>query len=218
MFPNNPAWSWPYLVSTRLRGTAWHAAALDLSQQESVARQLGQVIRRLHALPPPPGPNWQRDWLAELRASCVERQRTWGVLPPRLIDQIAAYLAPPSAERRLIHTDLHDHHIFVQRGVRDGRLVGIIDWGDALFTDPYYELPALHLHTFRGDRRLLAAFLDGCRWPVDDAFTHHAMTMALLYEFNVLDGLPTLFDLDAIGTLTELANLLWTPASIRMAT
>jgi aminoglycoside phosphotransferase (APT) family kinase protein len=207
LFAEDQGWPWPYLVSARLDGIAWHAAALARPEWEHVARQLGQVVRRLHTLPPPPGPTWERDWLAELRAGCVERQRRWSVLPPHLVDQIAGYLAPPSPERRLIHADLHDHHIFVQ----GARLVGIIDWGDALLADPYYELPALHLHTFRGDRGLLATFLDGYGWGPGTDFAHRAMTMALIYEFNVLDGLSTLFDLHAIGTLAELADLLWGP-------
>jgi len=201
-------WSWPYLIVSRLSGVSWHEAALDAPGQEHLARQLGRVIRRLHGLPPPPDPVWQRDWLAELRATCVERQRQWGILPARLIDQIASFLPEPSPTRGLIHADLHDHHLFVQAG----SLVGIVDWGDALFADPYYELPALHFHTFRGNRRLLAAFLDAYGWRVGADFAHRAMAMSLLYEFNVLDGLPTLVNVDMVGTLSELAHLLWDPA------
>ncbi len=207
-------WPWPYLIVTRLDGIAWSDAAITPADQERIARQLGAVIRRLHDLPPPAGSHWERDWLAELRATCVERQRRWGILPAHLVEQIEAYLAPPSPERRLIHADLHDHHVFVgrggiSRGVEGTHLIGIIDWGDALFADPYYELAALHFHTFRGNRRMLGAFLDGYAWPVGTDFAHRAMTMALLYEFNVLDGLRTLVDLDAITTLSELATLLW---------
>jgi len=202
-------WPWPYLIVSRLPGVSWHEAALDAVGQERVARQLGRVIRRLHGLQPPPGPVWQRDWLAELRASCAERQRQWDILPGRLIDQIAAFLPEPSPTRCLIHADLHDHHLFVQ----DGSLVGIVDWGDALFADPYYELPALYFHTFRGDRHLLAAFLDAYGWTVGADFAQRAMAMSLLYEFNVLDGLPTLVNLEAITTLSELANHIWGPLS-----
>jgi aminoglycoside phosphotransferase (APT) family kinase protein len=196
---------------TRLDGIAWTDAALSSSDQARIAHQLGRVIRQLHTVSPPSDPVWDRDWLAEHRATCVQRQRQWGVLPSRLIEQIEAYLAPPSPERRLVHADLHDHHIFVRQPVEGADLVGIVDWGDALLTDPYYELPALHLHTFRGDRRLLGAFLDGYGWPVGLDFAHRAMTMTLLYEFNVLDGVRTLVDLEAVTSLSELATRLWTP-------
>jgi hygromycin-B 7''-O-kinase len=203
-------WPWPYLVLTRVSGTPWSKAGLDLAQQARVAGEVGRMVRRLHDLPPPTDPVWERDWLAELRATCVERQRRWKMLPARLIDQIDGYLATPAPDRRLVHADLHWHHLFVQHG----RLTGIIDWGDAILADPYYELPALHFHTFGGDNHLLAAFLEGYRWEVGPDFAHRAMTMTLLYEFNVMNQLHRLVDLDSIATLEDLAQQLWTPAPL----
>jgi hygromycin-B 7''-O-kinase len=198
-------WPWPYLITTRLAGTAWSDATLDLPERQSLARQLGRIIRRVHDLLPPSGPIWERDWVAEHRAGCVDRHRRWGMLPTRLIDQIDGFLAGRSDVRRLVHADLHDHHLFVT----GAHLVGIIDWGDALLADPYYELPALHLGTFKGDRRLLAAFLDGYGWLVGPDFARRAMTMTLVHEFNPLGGLRSTVDLNAVATLDELADLLW---------
>jgi hygromycin-B 7''-O-kinase len=198
-------WHWPYLVMSRLAGSCWWDAALDRTAQEALARQLGAAIGDLHALPIPHDPFWQRDWIAEWGATCAERQRRWRALPTHLIDQIEAYLLIPHAERRLLHADLHDHHVFVE----GDRLVGIIDWGDAIVADPYYELPALHLHTFNADRDLLAAFLDGYGWPPDADFARRAMSMALIYPFNVLDRVARTTSLAAIRTLDELADLVW---------
>jgi aminoglycoside phosphotransferase (APT) family kinase protein len=175
---------------TRIDGACWSDAAL----------------RDLHAVPVPTGAFWQRDWIGEWRATCVERQRRWRLLPPHLIDQIDEYLlVPPDADRRLLHADLHDHHAFVQHG----RLVGIVDWGDAIVADPYYELPALHLGTFDADRHVLAAFLDGYGWPSDADFTRRAMSMALLYQFDVLHPVARTMDLAAVPTLDALADLIW---------
>ena len=199
-------WRWPYLVMTRIEGASWWDAALTRIEQETVARQLGVAMRALHGLPVPGDPFWARDWLAEWRATCVERQRRWRLLPPHLIDQIEAYLLlPPRAERRLLHADLHDHHVFVD----GGRLVGIVDWGDAVVADPYYELPALHLLTFNADRRLLAAFLDGYGWPAHADFARRAMSMAIVYQFDVLHRVARATDLGAIPTLDALAELVW---------
>jgi aminoglycoside phosphotransferase len=201
-------WRWPYLITTRLTGAAWADAALAPAGRAALAHQLGAVVLRLHDLPPPTGPIWERDWLAELRASCVERQRRWGTLPAQLIDRIDAYLLAPRPERRLLHADLHDHHLFVD----GGRLVGIVDWGDAVVADPYYELPALHLGTFGADGRLLAAFLDGYGWRLDPDFVRRAMSMTLLHEFDVLRDLPRRGQLGAIreiATIEELADVIW---------
>jgi hypothetical protein len=202
-------WPWPYLIMTRLSGRTWREAALPPGAREQVARQLGAVIRRVHDLPPPAEPLWQRDWIAVLRANCVERHRTWATLPPHLIDQIAGYLAPPQPVRRLLHADIHEEHLFVADGPDGARLLGIIDWGDALYGDPYYELPALHLGTFFGDKRLLAAFLDGYGWEQGPDFVWRAMTMTLVFEFNVLRKTSEAINLDNVATLHELADLLW---------
>jgi hygromycin-B 7''-O-kinase len=125
------------------------------------------------------------------------------MLPEPLLNQIDHYLAPPSDERRLVHADLHSDRIFV----RDGRLAGIIDWGDALCGDPYYELPSLFFGTFGRSKPLLRTFLDAYSWPVAPDFAHRAMTMTLVHEFNPLgDALPSF---EGIQTLHDLAESLW---------
>lgn len=198
-------WPWPYLITTRLAGTAWSNAPLASNEREAVAQQLGRVMRRVHALPTPTGPTWERNWLGELAASCADRHRTRGMLPRHLVEQIDGFLAEPSIVRSPVHADLHDNHIFVDRA----RLVGIIDWGDAFLADPYYDLPSLHLITFKADKRLLRAFLDGYEWDVGFDFARRAMSMTLVHEFDPLGGVRATTDLDSIPTLTELADLLW---------
>jgi aminoglycoside phosphotransferase len=198
-------WPWPYLITSRMGGRAWADAPPSSPDGEAIARRLGEVIRRVHALPAPAGPTWERDWLGELRARCADRHRERGVLPRHLVEQIPAYLAPPSETRRPVHADLHAQHIFVE----GDRLVGIIDWGDAFLADPYYDLPALHLLTFRADKRLLRAFLEGYEWELGPRFAHRAMTMTLVHEFDPLGGLRGAIDVAAIPTLGELARRLW---------
>ena len=135
--------------------------------------------------------------------TCSVRHRRLRILPEFLTEQIDDYLAPPSDERRLVHADLHGDHIFVQ----DGHLAGIIDWGDALCGDPYYDLPELFFGTFGGSKLLLRAFLDAYGWPFAADFAHRAMTMTLLHEFNSLgNALPPL---EGISTLRDLEEILW---------
>jgi hygromycin-B 7''-O-kinase len=198
-------WPWPYLITTRLSGSAWRTAALGPGDRKSLARQLGRVVRRMHDLPPPAGRLWKRDWLAEFRADCVDRHRRWGTLPGHLVDQIEAYVVAPSPVRRLVHADLHADHLFVA----GADLVGVIDWGDALVADPYYELPAMHLDTFGWSKPLLAAFLEGYGWEVTADFARRAMSMTLLHRFDVLRGVGQAVDLNAVRTLDELADFLW---------
>ncbi len=100
-----------------------------------------------------------------------------------------------------------------------GRLEGgrwhslaLIDFGDAMPGNLYYELVALHLDLFHGDKRLLAAYLDayGLDEPARRQLPVRAMNMALLHRFNVLEPVfehnP---NLRLIPTLNELADVLW---------
>ena len=204
-------WSWPYVITNRLAGVSWRDARLSAEDQESVSVQLGGLMRQIHELACPEGAVWRRDVLGDLRATCVGRHRMWRTLPPRLVAQIDSFLSPPSVTRRLVHADLHADHIFVD----GGRLVGVIDWGDALFGDPYYELPALYFGTLDGQKQLLRAFLDGYQWEVTSDFATRAMSMTLLHEFNPLDGHTP--PLTAVANLQDLASLLWDPRSCTRA-
>ena len=219
-------WPWPYLITTRLSGTPWRTAGLDATAQEQVAHELGAAMRCVHELPVPDGAYWTRDWVGERRAGCVERHRRWGSLPPALIEQIDDYLdrpplsatcppsppSPPSVTPRcLVHGDLHAEHVFIATDSAGLRLTGIIDWGDALACDPHYELPALRCGTFGGERRLLRAFLDGYGWThsAGEELIHRAMTMTLLFEFNVLHDVAPRIAERAPHTLDEVARFLW---------
>jgi len=203
LFPQR--WRWPYVVMTRLPGTPWSSGPPPGTTKIAVAEQLGRTLRHIHDLPCPPGRVWSSDLLTDLRATVVQRHRRWKILSPRLIEQIDRYLAAPSFDRRLIHADLHDNHLLVAKG----RLQGVIDWGDALYADPDYELPSLHFGTFRGDCRLLRTFLDSYGWPVGPDFALRAMTMALIHEFCPLWHIRPLPD--DISTLKALADRLWSP-------
>lgn len=82
-----------------------------------------------------------------------------------------------------------------------------IDWGDAMVTDPYYELAALHLGTFHADKDLLRVFLDAYGWPVDAHFARRAMQTALMHRFDVLSDVAG--QLVQADTFDQLAEHLW---------
>jgi hypothetical protein len=76
----------------------------------------------------------------------------------------------------------------------------------------YYELVALHLDLFHGEKRLLAAYLDA--YGLDEQARRklpiRAMKMALLHRFDVLGPV---FEreprLRQVSTLDQLAGMLW---------
>ena len=109
----------------------------------------------------------------------------------------------------LIHADLTRDHLLGR--VVDGRWqsLALIDFGDAMTGDLLYELSALHLDMFRGEKRLLRAFLDayGMTEEARAALPHQALATSLLHQFNDFEALEP--GRLAARTLEELADDLW---------
>ena len=207
---DDPDAPWPYLITTRMSGVAWQHAELSADQRLSVAAELGRQIRRVHALRPS-GNATHEHWPAPPMAAAVLHSS----LPGHLIAQIDDYLARLGPlERIFVHGDLMCRHVFVE----NGRLAGMIDWGDAMVTDRHYDLAKLHLDLFNGDKSLLRAFLEASNWPVGQDFPQKAMAIALYrqaygvvqhHTMDVFYNLAALLPLPDIDTLDELATELF---------
>jgi hygromycin-B 7''-O-kinase len=229
LFPSEGGWRWPYLVSTFLPGRSLGEVYAVVREEEraAIARILGRWLKELHRVPLDDArtlrPEWQpfADWLLQQRAACVESHRRWQSLPaPRLIEQLEGFLPPVealldrSAPPLLLHCDLNADHLLGEFQGERWIPSGIIDFGDAKVGDIFYELVALHLGLFHGDRRLLRIFLQayGSDLLTRPDFPHRAMYFTLLHEFDVLGSIfehrPALRE---APTLADLADQLWNP-------
>lgn len=201
---------WPYLVTSRMPGTASWRANLSEGQWRRLAEDVGQQVRRLHALPPSGGTT-QGDWpgldmAAALRASS---------LPPHLIAQADAFLGSlPPVDQAFVHGDITANHVYVE----NGRLVGLIDWGDALVADRHTELIQIYRDLFRCDRALFGTFLMASQWPVGPDFPRLALGHALHrqcigfaqhHSMDVFEPIAARYPLDGFATLDDLADALF---------
>jgi hygromycin-B 7''-O-kinase len=202
--------AWPYLVTTRMSGVSWRNAELSVEQKLSVAADLGGQMRRVHALRAASVAT-HADWSAVNVTAAAEHSS----LPPHLIAQIDEYLARLAPfDRVFCHGDLVANHVLVE----NGRLAGIIDWGDAMVTDRHYELIQPYRDMFGCDKALLRAFLEASDWPVGKDFPRQALGLALYrqavglaqhHTMDVFEPIAVLFPLQDIGTLDELATQLF---------
>lgn len=197
---------WPYLVSTRMPGKAWGLLGLSEAGRASIAVELGERVRRMQALPTaclPPHPDW-----AARRATEAARHSS---LPAHLVAQVDDYLVGTElTDPVFVHGDLTPRHVFVA----DGRLSGIIDWGDATASDRHYELAQLHRALFWCDKALLRVFLDAADWPVGPTFARDALRMMLHrqavghvqhHSMDVFEPVAAVIPLRDVATLDELA-------------
>ncbi len=199
---------WPYLLMTRVIGQPWIEAGMSADEKSAVAADLGRQVLRISALAATSNIATPATWHGP---SLVEAARQT-VLPPRLIAQVADYVAGTDEEDAVfVHGDLMFRHVYVAHG----RLAGIIDWGDAVVTDRHYELAQIQLNLFDGDKTLLRTFLDHSNWPVEPTFPRRALTRAFHRQavglaqhrtMDVFHKLPRLLPLEDIATLDELAE------------
>ncbi len=220
--PPGTAWEWPYLVYGYIAGESMGQVFARLSQAEKIAaaEQLGGWVRALHELPLPASGPFEPDWagfcrfLAEQRASCAARQAAWGNLAPDLVAGLADFLPPggedwylPGVHPHLIHADLTADHLFGRADISGWQACALIDFGDARTGSLEYELAALQLSLFQGDRRLLAAFLAAYGFTPPPGFAQRALAFCLLHQFDVLSEQPA--TVQSANSLPQLAERLF---------
>jgi hygromycin-B 7''-O-kinase len=225
LFPQDPRWPWPYIVTRVVPGASFGEASAQMSfaDREAIAAALGPLVRRMHQLDLAGArylrPTWDAFvyFMAEQRSTCVANALRWQTMPAHLIDQIDAYLpaiavlVDQTTKPYLLHGDLNEDHVLGRFAAGRWRLTGIIDFGDARVGDRCYDLIPLHIGLFRCNKRLLRRFLES--YGFDDLrgrFVQQAMSYALLHECDVLGPIFGWFPAArAITRLDELATLLW---------
>ena len=135
-----PAFPWPFFGSPVVPGRELAEAELDDPGRARLARPLGAFLRALHdaeiAVELPVDPLGRADMGFRVERA-HDRLEELGVAAPGAEDVLAAALElPPPARVTLVHGDLHLRHAFVE----DGRLSGVIDWGDVCRADPAIDL------------------------------------------------------------------------------
>ncbi|MEO0754189.1 MAG: aminoglycoside phosphotransferase family protein [Pseudomonadota bacterium] len=203
---------WPYLVLSRIAGADWRSAAPSLETRLDLARDLGHLLRAVHRLRPGAGVAQPLD----TTGPGIIAAFAMSSLPERFRAEVPAFLAAHAFDDdlRFVHGDLMDLHVFIE----DGRLSGVIDWGDAVIADRCFELAKLHLDLFEADKRLLAAFLEAYGWAPGPDFTIRCMVGALARQIHcvarhggcdVFHKLPGRTDLDSPTSLCALGDHLF---------
>ena len=156
---------WPYIVLSRLEGTAvgdvW--PKLDDEERVRLAARLGEMVGELHALAPPaPREDWE-EFLRARRQGVVEHHAARGVDEVWLarIEPFLEEVALPERPPVLLHTEVLDAHVLVHETSRGWEPCGLLDFVDANVGHPDYEWAALVEFVFRGAPGCLGACLRG---------------------------------------------------------
>ena len=226
LFKAGDSWPWPYLVFEYVPGESIGEVfqQVELEDKLALARWMADLTRRMHQAALPVSEIFEPTWdsftslLHSQRRGCRQSFEEWGCLPEHLLAKLDDFLLPVDelvdsrSTPHLIHADLTADHVLGRLEGGRWHSLALIDFGDAMVGNLYYELVALHLDLFHADKRLLAAYLDayGLDEPARRKLPMLAMNMALLHRFDVLGPV---FERDAglrlVSTLDELADELW---------
>jgi len=134
------AFPWPFFGGPVVPGIELARAELDEEQRSLLARPLAEFLRALHSadvavdLPVDP---IDRAEMPRRVARTRARLDELGGVPPEAEPVLEQALElPPPAYTAVVHGDLHLRHVLVD----EGRLSGVIDWGDACRSDPAVDL------------------------------------------------------------------------------
>jgi hygromycin-B 7''-O-kinase len=208
---------WHYLVYDYLLGESIGQSSANHSDKLSVARWLAKNVRHIHSLPLAGSSVFKNDpdiYQAFLNEQFRNIERN--ALPAWVVEALPGYVLPAEDLLRdqpaphLIHADLTRDHILGVTTLTGWQPNGIIDFGDAMAGDLYYELIALHLDLFDCDKRLLKEFLDGYGFIPPADFPRRALSMTLLHRCDVLAYvMDTHPELQKISSMEKLADRLW---------
>ncbi|OBG19336.1 phosphotransferase family protein [Mycobacterium sp. 852002-51057_SCH5723018] len=146
----------PAILRFRRLRTGMSAVIMSRAKGQPIApddpafSEVGTNLRRLHGMTRP-GFGWLAEgslkhpsWVSFLRTICEDTRELADSYPlaATVADAAESAIGVHAATLGAIeagvlcHGDLKAAHIFVD----DGRLTGVIDWGDALFADPWFDI------------------------------------------------------------------------------
>jgi len=195
-----------WLLVTKVPGASLHALGWRLSRADRarVRRQLGRATARIGTIRgerfgyAAPGTGTQaRSWresFTAILAILLDDAERYAVKLPRPRGEIEALLAAHTAaldavsEPRLVHFDLWDGNVFVERGPEGARLSGILDGERAFWGDPLAEMASLALFgEIEGRAALLAGWAEEAgRAPAFTSEERARISLAQLYLYLIM--------------------------------
>ncbi len=230
---DEPDGDWQYLIFSFVDGDSIGEVyeQVSFADKRLLAQHLGKVLKKLHQLPVPAALNHATNpelaaMFSAERAVYTQRLQNWfdrrrinaeTGLPPHLAAQSAdsqewvTRINETSSALHLIHADVTRDHAFGHFAGIHWQMHALIDFGDCMTGDLYYELAALHLDLFDCNPVLLADFLDS--YSVEDAiwrnFAERCMAATLLHQCPIGFVFKRHPELAKIETLSELTHKIW---------
>jgi hygromycin-B 7''-O-kinase len=214
---------WPYLIMSKLKGTnletLWEA--MPSHNKVVIIRELGKLIREVHALPTDGLEAIDCHWpqfLEKQIENCVEQHRTKG-LSIALVQQLPTYLNSikevlPEIKKPVILTgEYTPMNFLVEQIASVWHISGLIDFGDAMLGLPEYDLLGPSAFLIQGNKQLLREFLTAYGYSpheLTNRLSHQLTVLMLLHQYSNLNIQVRITNWkDKVNSLKDLENLVW---------
>jgi hygromycin-B 7''-O-kinase len=215
--------NWPYLIMTQLEGelleTLWEK--LDYDNKISIIRELGLLIKEVHALPTNGleviDCHWEQ-FIRQQMHHCIEQHRI-KKLSPHLLRQIPDYLEPVQERLKEIKNpviltgEYTPMNLLVKQIAGVWRINGLIDFGDAMLGLPQYDLLGPGAFLIQGDKRLLREFLVAYGYAENQLtpeLSHQLTALMLLHQYSNLGVQIRIEDWEnKVTSIQEVEKLVW---------
>lgn len=191
---------WPYIIMSRVEGTLLERLWETLTHNNKVIiiRELGALIREVHALPTQGlesiDCHWQK-FISKQIVQCVSQHQSTQ-LPDKLVGDIPKYLEYvkeflPQIKNPVILTGEYTPMNFLVTQKSDiWHINGLIDFGDSMLGLPQYDLLGPGAFLIQGDKVLLREFLLSYGYSPDDlteALSRQLTLLMLLHRYSNLN-------------------------------
>lgn len=218
---------WPYLVLQFRPGQPIRELypLLAPMNKEAIGRHLGRIICAIHDAPLTSlqhfdtRPSAWADFIAQRRAACPDELRQQTSLPESVIAEVPGFLAAAGPlvasdfRPRLLHADLTEDHLLLERQGREWRIAALIDLADAEVGAPEYEWVALWFSLCGRDRAMFTATLHAYDPTIrlDETFCQRMMAHTLLHRFGagIIADAVKRHDAQPFNDLAGLQEWLW---------
>jgi hygromycin-B 7''-O-kinase len=215
---------WNYLIMTRISGIPLQFVWDDLLPNDrlAIAVDVGRLIAFLRTVSISGLETLGSDW-SQFLAAQIDDLSTHHLPVPQLAwdpeREFPAFFGSledflrQDFEPVLLLADITREHVFVDRRDHKWRVVGYLDFGDAMLGHPYYEMVAPGLEIAGGDSELLRSLLTAAGYPenmLDQSLSRQLFAYTLIHRYVDLAAVLSLIpQACSAANLDELAQLVW---------
>lgn len=214
--------SWPYLVTTFCPGEAIREARPEMTpkQIQTMAEQLGKIIRALHSLPINtniPAPlTWDSYFKVRIPA-VMSALHQKNLLAPEVTEALEKHLHNVqafilTAEVLLVHADLTEDHLLLINDNEQWYISGLIDFADIEVAPREYEWIPLWFGLLDCNPDALLSFMRSydSDQVLDEQWRDRMLAMTFLHRYGVPIVASALGErAKTLRTLKDLKEALW---------